>query len=151
MKRSVVIGVLCAMLMGFLVIPSLYAGLTYQHEGDYPDLIMMYPPVEYEEEYGPKKLNPVPFSHDSHIDYDCMECHHTGDYIGCMEFGCHDVAATDPDPENVYAGTRTTRDMDDLFYFEEAYHHMCWLGCHVHDEFAQAMDAPTTCIGCHMR
>ena len=144
MKRSLVIGALCVFLLGFLLIPTIYAGLTYQHEGHYPEDMMLYPPVEYEEKYGKKRLPPVPFSHDVHFEYDCMICHHTGDYyMGCMEFGCHDMAHNEPVTNVIIAGTRM---QGDIYYFEDAYHEMCMLGCHMEVE-----NAPTTCIGCHQR
>ncbi len=143
MKRYVVVGALFVFVMGFLVIPTLYAGLTYQHEGNYPDDMMLYPPLEYEEKYGGKRLNPVPFSHDVHFDFNCNACHHTGDtFMGCMEFGCHDMADNEPVTDVIMAGTRM---QGDIYYFEDAYHEMCMTGCHVE------MGVPTTCITCHQR
>jgi len=82
MKKSVVIGVICAFFLGFMVLPSLYAGLTYQHEhkdnsksyahGEYADEILLYAP----EEYGEMREAPVLFSHSVHADFACGDCHH---------------------------------------------------------------------------
>ena len=142
MKRSLVVGVLIIFVLGFLALPTLYAGLTYQHEGYYPEDMMLYPPVEYEEKYGEKRLAPVPFSHDVHFDYDCELCHHTGDtHMGCMESGCHDMYENEPVEDVIMAGTRM---QGDIFYFEDAYHEMCMDWCHRDEE-----NAPTSCIGCH--
>jgi len=144
MKRSVVISTLFIFVLGFLVIPTLYAGLTYQHEGNYPDDMMLYPPLEYEQHYGKRKLAPVPFSHDLHFEYNCDVCHHTGDtFMGCMEFGCHDMAVNEPVTNVLIAGTRM---QGDIYYFEDAYHELCMMGCHMEEE-----NATTTCIGCHQR
>ncbi len=131
MRKSVVIGVLVAFFFGFLLLPTLYAGLTTQHEGEYQEGMMLYPPKEYEAE---TPWGPTPFDHDVHAEFECEKCHHLGEVDqGCMEAGCHDVANKDE-----------LGDRDEVYYFEEAYHQMCMEGCHEEHEAA-----PVSCDGCH--
>lgn len=153
MKKSVVVGIICAFFIGFLVIPSIYAGLTYQHEykdkdmsyahGEYADHMLLYAP----EEYGEMREAPAPFSHSVHADFDCGSCHHdengnpkTEDdkIIGCMSAGCHDMAVAE-----------SPRDRRDIQYFYKAYHDMCMTGCHRDLGQAGEPTGPTACVDCH--
>ena len=150
MRKSVVISVICAFIVGFLVLPSLYAGLTYQHEykdqdmeykhGSYPDEMLLYAP----EEYGEMREAPSPFSHSVHEDFECTECHHTWDgekeIKGCMDAGCHDMAVAE-EPQ----------DRRDIRYFYKAYHDMCMTGCHRDLARAGEPSGPTACPDCHPR
>ncbi len=136
MKKSIVFGTLFLFFFGFLLLPTLHA-LTYQHEGSYPDTIILYPPQEYEEKKGERILEPVPFDHDVHDHIACDECHHYGTVRdGCMETGCHDVAVEED-----------LNDRDRIYYFEEAYHEMC-MGCHIEEK---DKGAPVLCNDCHIR
>ncbi|MFP4236429.1 MAG: cytochrome c3 family protein [Desulfonatronovibrio sp.] len=153
MKKSVVIGVVCAFFLGFMVLPNLYAGLTVQHEykdknmsyefGDYPDEILLKAPAEY----GEMREAPTKYSHSVHEEFDCGECHHDADHEpwdgsyeiqGCMSEGCHDMAVAE-----------SPKDRRDITYFYKAYHDQCMSGCH--RDLAQAGEptGPTACEGCH--
>ena len=153
MKKSVVIGVICAFFLGFMVLPSLYAGLTYQHEhkdnsksyahGEYADEILLYAP----EEYGEMREAPVLFSHSAHGDFACGDCHHDAEgkpkdesmkMMGCMDAGCHDMAVAE-EPQ----------DRRDIRYFYKAYHDLCMTGCHRDLARAGEPTGPTACIDCH--
>ncbi|RQD79165.1 cytochrome c3 family protein [Desulfonatronospira sp. MSAO_Bac3] len=156
MRKSVVIGTVVAFFFGFLVLPSIYAGLTTQHEekdqdmeyefGSYADEWMLYAPEEYVEEEGEMEYDPVPFSHTVHGDYDCGECHHdeqgepldeTNEITGCMSEGCHDMAvAEDADDER------------DIRYFEKAYHDQC-MDCHRDMTREGEETGPVACNDCH--
>ncbi len=153
MRKSVVIGTLIAFFFGFLVLPSIYAGLTEQHErkdqdmeyehGSYADEWLLHAP----EEYGEMDESPAPFSHSVHEDFDCGECHHdeqgdpmdeTDKMVGCMSEGCHDMAVAE-EPE----------DRRDITYFYKAYHDLCMSGCHRDLARAGEETGPTACPECH--
>jgi hypothetical protein len=153
MKKSVIIGVICAFFLGFMVLPSLYAGLTIQHEykdksksyahGEYADEILLKAPAEY----GEMREAPVLFSHKSHSAFACGECHHDADHkpkdesqkmLGCMTEGCHDMAVA-----------ATPQDRRDIKYFYKAYHDQCMTGCHRTLAQAGQPTGPTACPDCH--
>ena len=153
MRKSIVIGVICAFFAGFVLLPSLYAGLTERHErldqdmeyefGTYPDEWLLYAP----EEYGEMREAPSPFSHSVHEDFDCGECHHdaegepwdgTYEIKGCMSEGCHDMAVAE-EPQ----------DRRDIRYFYKAYHDLCMTGCHRDLARAGEESGPTACPECH--
>lgn len=153
MKKSVIAGIICAFFLGFLVIPSIYAGLTTQHKqldqdmsyahGTFADNWLLYAPVEY----GEMREAPSPFSHSVHAAFECGACHHdehgnpkTEDdkIIGCMSAGCHDMAVAE-----------SPRDRRDIRYFYKAYHDMCMTGCHRDLGQAGEPTGPTACVDCH--
>ncbi len=153
MKKSVTFGVICAFILGFLVLPNLYAGLTIQHEkkdmdmsyefGEYADNWLLYAPAEY----GEMRESPSPFSHSVHAAFDCGDCHHddqgqpwdgTYEIKGCMSAGCHDMAVAE-----------SPRDRRDIAYFYKAYHDLCMSGCHRELQQAGETSGPTACEGCH--
>ncbi len=149
MKKAITVATLCAFILGFFLLPTLYAGLTYQHEykdqdmsyehGSYPDEMLLYAP----EEYGEMREGPAKFSHSVHAEFDCTECHHFWDgereIMGCMDAGCHDMAVAEE-----------PADRRDIRYFYKAYHDMCMTGCHRDLSRAGEEAGPLACPDCHI-
>ncbi len=155
MKKLVVVGIICAFFLGFLVLPSLYAGLTSQHKqldqdmsyahGTFADNWLLYAPVEY----GEMREAPAPFSHSVHAAFACGDCHHDAEgnpkdetmkMQGCMDAGCDDMAVAE-----------TPQDRRDIRYFYKAYHDLCMTGCHRDLARAGEPTGPTACPDCHPR
>lgn len=110
------------------------------------------------------RRGPVKFPHQTHFEFACVKCHHTFDGseppMGCAVSGCHDSTET-PAPR----GGKVPPASENMYYFKNAYHQTCWLGCHKeikarnlelqkealkkNTKAKLARTGPTTCDGCH--
>jgi hypothetical protein len=86
----------------------------------------------------------VSFSHDPHMQFDCMACHHQWDGNSpqdkCSTSGCHDLA-NPSSPEEMWASA----------YFRQAFHgeERSCNACHQRLRKAGRPTGPTGCKGCH--
>ena len=95
------------------------------------------------EDYTPKKAD-VTFNHVSHLDINCIDCHHTmpDTYTieSCMTEGCHDNIKSRGEVDSVYFAFHTGRDTS-----------KSCVGCHRKLKKEGDSDAPLTCNGCHVQ
>jgi hypothetical protein len=133
MKKSLLVTLACAALVGVFLLPNLYAT-------DAPDTLTIKPPEGVR-----ARKSPVEFSHVKHKDLDCTKCHHMWDGKSeaeiqpCTDSGCHDVFKPNP------------KERRSIKYFYNAYHDQCYKGCHMDLKKAGKPTGPTGCNGCHPR
>ncbi|MFP4167337.1 MAG: cytochrome c3 family protein [Desulfonatronovibrionaceae bacterium] len=129
MKKSLIVTLACTTLIGVFMLSNLYAT-------DVPDELTIQPPEEVN-----ARKSAVDFSHDSHEDIDCTKCHHMwdgeSDIQPCMDSGCHDIVKPNP------------KERRSIEYYYNAYHDMCYKGCHMDQKKAGEPTGPTSCNGCH--